>query len=326
MEFIILLPMYNEEKQIPVTVQTLLTQESLKNRDYGLLLVDDGSSDNSWNVMTEQSTLYPDRVRALRLSRNFGKEAAICAGLDIADADAVILMDGDLQHPPSSIPEMLRLWKEGYDIVEGVKSSRGDESFLSRMNAKFFYGLFRRTSGYDLENASDYKLLDRQVVLHWRTLKEHSTFFRGLSQWLGFQRATFSFEVAPRQHGKSRFSVRALFRLSFNAITSFSAAPLHLITFIGVLFFIGAVALAIQTLIHFFQGTAANGFTTVILMLLIIGSCLMISLGLIGTYIARIFEEVKNRPRYIVSVDTDKLRESGSHRSGDTTRSPGETL
>jgi len=305
MELIVLMPFYNEEKQIPISIDRLIPLLDPLKIEYCLLLVDDGSKDGTWDAISDGVKRHPDKVRGLRLSRNFGKEAAICAGLDAADADAVILMDGDLQHPPECIPEMLRLWREeGYDIVEGVKSSRGKESLGSRINAVVFYGLFHKVSGFQLANASDFKLLDRKVVLKWREFTEHSTFFRGLSAWLGFKRVSFPFEVADRQTGQSRWSIRKLISLSVNAITSFSAMPLQLITTIGLVFMLGALALLIQTLFNFFTGHAANGFTTVIVVELVIGACIMISLGLIGTYIARIFDEVKNRPRYVVSEDT----------------------
>jgi len=306
MELIVLMPFFNEEKQIPITIDRLVPLLDPLKIEYSLLLVDDGSKDGTWDAISAGVKSHPDKVRGLKLSRNFGKEAAICAGLDAADADAVILMDGDLQHPPECIPEMLRLWKEeGYDLVEGVKSSRGKESLGSRINAVVFYGLFHRVSGYQLASASDFKLLDRKVVLKWRELTEHSTFFRGLSAWLGFNRVTFPFEVADRQTGQSRWSLSKLLSLSLNAITSFSAMPLQLITYIGIAFMLGALILLIQTLFNFFSGHASNGFTTVIVIELVVGACIMISLGLIGMYIARIFEEVKNRPRYIVSEDTD---------------------
>ena len=306
MELIVLMPFYNEEKQIPISIGRLIPLLDDLKIQYSLLLVDDGSRDGTWNAILAGVQQYPDNVRGLRLSRNFGKEAAICAGLDVADSDAVILMDGDLQHPPEYIPEMLRLWRdEGYEIVEGVKSSRGKESLSSKINATMFYGLFHKVSGYQLANASDFKLLDRKVVLKWREFTEHNTFFRGLSAWLGFRRVSFPFEIAERQTGASRWSLRKLLSLSINAITSFSAMPLQLITTIGLVFMAGALILLIQTLVNFFAGHAASGFTTVIVVELAIGARIMISLGLIGTYIARIFEEVKNRPRYVVSDDTD---------------------
>lgn len=313
MDLIVLMPFYNEEKQIPVTVNRMIPLLDALDLRYSLLLVNDGSSDGTWKAIEDASDRHYGKVRGISLSRNFGKEAAICAGLDVADADAVILMDGDLQHPPECIPEMIRLWREeGYEIVEGVKSDRGREGVFSRLQAKLFYSMFRRMSGYDLSNASDYKLLDRKVVLKWRTLVEHNTFFRGLSAWLGFRRVSFPFEVAERQTGRSRWKISSLLRLSVHAIVSFSAIPLHLISFIGAIFLIGTLILLIQTLVNYFSGGAADGFTTVIIVTLAIGACVMISLGLIGTYVALIFDEVKNRPRYIISEDT------GVARDGDT--------
>ncbi|MDD3958851.1 MAG: glycosyltransferase family 2 protein [Clostridiaceae bacterium] len=313
MDLIVLMPFYNEEKQIPVTVNRMIPLLDALDLRYSLLLVNDGSSDGTWKAIEDASDRHYGKVRGISLSRNFGKEAAICAGLDVADADAVILMDGDLQHPPECIPEMIRLWREeGYEIVEGVKSDRGREGVFSRLQAKLFYSMFRRMSGYDLSNASDYKLLDRKVVLKWRTLGEHNTFFRGLSAWLGFRRVSFPFEVAERQTGRSRWKISSLLRLSVHAIVSFSAIPLHLISFIGAIFLIGTLILLIQTLVNYFSGGAADGFTTVIIVTLAIGACVMISLGLIGTYVALIFDEVKNRPRYIISEDT------GVARDGDT--------
>ena len=163
----LVIPFYNEEEQIPLTLAVVRPIMESVTEDFEILLVDDGSKDKSWGQILsacEEDT----RLKGIRLSRNFGKEAAICAALDRAEGDAVILMDGDLQHPPQHIPEMVSLWQEGFAIVEGVKSSRGKESLASRINATVFYGLFRRFTGIDLHNASDFKLLDRKVVLEWR--------------------------------------------------------------------------------------------------------------------------------------------------------------
>lgn len=300
----VLIPFYNEEQQIPLTIATVVPILESVDPAFELVLVDDGSRDRTFAII-EEAAIKDPRIIGLRFSRNFGKEAAICAALDYAHGDAVILMDGDLQHPPENIPEMVRLWRdEHFDVVEGIKSSRGHESFASWLNAKVFYGLFRRFSGYDLRNASDFKLLDRQVVAEWRRLGEHDTFFRGLSAWLGFRRTTFSFEVAERPVGGSKWSLFRLIGLSVNAITGFSAMPLHFITFMGIFMLTGSFALAIQTMVVWFSGEAASGFTTVILLLLLIGGSIMVSLGLIGIYIGRIFTEVKGRPRYIISAST----------------------
>ena len=307
MKVSLLIPFYNEEKQVPLTLETVIPILDKTGLDYELIMVDDGSKDRTWEVI-ESACRRDLRLTGLRFSRNFGKEAAICAALDHADSDAVILMDGDLQHPPQYIPEMIRLWQDGNDIVEGIKSTRGKESLASRLNAKVFYGLFHRFSGYDLRNASDFKLLDRKVVDEWRRLGEHDTFFRGLSAWLGFKRAAFSFEVAARQTGGSKWSIGKLANLSLNALTGFSALPLQFITIIGLIMLAGSVILAVQTLINWFSGHADTGFTTVILLQLLIGGSIMLSLGLIGIYIARIFTEVKGRPRYIIASDTQSVR------------------
>jgi len=310
MKLSLLIPFYNEEKQIPITLSAVIPILESVGMDFEIVMVDDGSRDATWDVI-RQAADRDSRLVGLHFSRNFGKEAAICAAIDRAAGDAVILMDGDLQHPPEHIPEMVRLWRdEGYDIVEGVKSTRGKESLASRLNAKVFYGLFRRFSGYDLRNASDFKLLDRQVVQEWRRLGEHDTFFRGLSAWLGFKRTTFLFEVAARQTGGSKWSVLRLANLSVNAITSFSAMPLQFITVLGMILLLLFIIVAIETLAMWFSGQAASGFTTVILLQLLIGGSIMISLGLIGMYIARIFTEVKGRPRYIIAATTDRDKQA----------------
>lgn len=312
----LLIPFYNEEQQIPVTIATVIPILEKLDLDFELILVDDGSRDRTWEII-RNAGLQDKRIRGLRFSRNFGKEAAICAALDQARGDAVILMDGDLQHPPKHIPEMVQLWRTGeYDIIEGIKSTRGKESLLSRLNARVFYGLFRRFSGYDLRNASDFKLLDRMVVDEWRKLGEQDTFFRGLSAWLGFRRTTFQFEVAARKSGSSKWSLFKLARLSINAITGFSAMPLQFITMIGSFLLIASLIIGIQTLVNWFSGHAASGFTTVILLQLLIGGCIMISLGLVGIYIARIFDEVKSRPRYIISEKTTADNDSDHDRNG----------
>jgi dolichol-phosphate mannosyltransferase len=269
--------------------------------DYQFVLIDDGSRDNTWQAL-EQLTRELPGIKALKLSRNFGKEAALCAGLDAADGDACIVMDADLQHPPELIPEMVRLWREeGYDVVEGTKSNRGKEGFLYKLGARLFYLTFRRLSGLDLGKASDFKLMDRKVVDAWRQLLERGTFFRGMSAWVGFNRCQLPFAVERRITGSSKWSPIKLGMLFISAVTAFSSLPLQIITFLGGLFFIGSLALAAQTLYMKSVGIAFTGFTTVILLQLIIGSALMLSLGIIGTYLARIYEEVKYRPRYLIS-------------------------
>ncbi len=298
MKLSLLIPFYNEEEQVQVTLNTVIPIMESLDCIFEILVIDDGSKDKTWEIISQAAQADP-RIHALRFSRNFGKEAAICAGLENALGDAVILMDGDLQHPPHYIPEMVRLWQSGYDVVEGVKSSRGKESKVKNFFANSFYKSFQKVSGVDLNNASDFKLLDRKVVNAWNKLGEHNTFFRGLSSWLGFKRTEFEFAVEERVHGDSKWTWSGLWKLAINAVTSFSTVLLSLITLMGVLFLTLAVVIGVITLVRFFTGHAADGFTTVILLLLIIGGAVMMSLGLISTYIGKIYDEVKGRPRYL---------------------------
>lgn len=298
MKLSLLIPFYNEEEQLKTTLDTVRPILEANSDAFEIIAVDDGSKDKTWEVLSAEAARDP-RIHAIRFSRNFGKEAAICAAMEHVQGDAAILMDGDLQHPPRYIPEMLRLWREGYDVVEGVKTSRGRESKAYRLVAGLFYKSFSRLSGVDMDNASDFKLLDRRVVDAWNALREHNTFFRGLCAWLGFKRYEMPFDVDDREHGQSKWSLAGLWRLSMNALTSFSTVPLTFITLMGLLFLLLAAVIAVITLVHYFTGRAMAGFTTVILLNLIIGGATLISLGLIGTYIARIYDEVKGRPRYL---------------------------
>lgn len=301
MKISIVIPFYNEEKQIPLTLREVTRVVNSLPYDYELILVNDGSKDRTAQVLNRAARHYPN-LKAIHFSRNFGKEAATCAGLDQVTGDCAILMDGDLQHPPSYIPEMVRLWaEEGYEVVDCVKKERQNERRFSRWAANTFYKLFRWLTDYDLKNASDFKLLDRKVVDAWRSLNEKATFFRGLSAWLGFRRTELEFVVADRTVGESKWRLSSLIRLSSNAVTAFSSKPLQIVTILGLIFIVASFVLIIQTLVVFISGRAADGFTTVILLLLLIGGAIMVSLGLIGSYIARIYNEVKDRPRYIVS-------------------------
>lgn len=300
------MPVYNEGDYIynnVIIVDQLLEKEGIEHQ---FLLVDDGSRDKSW---AELCRLANDRqnVSIIRLSRNFGKEAALCAGLESASGDAVIVMDSDLQHPPERIPEMVRLWREeGYDVVEGIKADRGRESFGSKLAALLFYRTFQRTTGIDIGIASDFKLLDRSVVEAWKKLPEKNTFFRGLSAWVGYKRYAMPFEVAPRAGGNTKWTLRSLMRLAVNSITAYTAAPLFIVFWLGVIMGIGAVIMTIQTMYNFFSNQADPGFSTVILLQLFIGSAIMISLSIIGLYISKIYDEVKARPRYLIKSKRGK--------------------
>jgi len=296
----VVIPLYREGQHLAETLKETLASLGTLDMDYELILVDDGSPDDTWQVIADQSRRYLG-VKGIRLSRNFGKEAALAAGLEQATGDAIVVMDGDLQHPPTLIPAMVKHWKEGAEVVEAVKQHRGTESHYSKLRAQLFYAIFTRLAGYDLRGASDFKLMDRRVLDAWRGMGERNLFFRGMNAWLGFRRVQLPFNVPARAGGESSWSVLQLVRLALTAVTSFSSAPLPLITLTGAGFAVFALVLGAQTLYQKVVGHAVDGFTTVILLLLVIGGAVMLGLGIIGTYIARIYEEVKGRPRYIVA-------------------------
>ena len=294
----IVMPVFREGASLSAFVADVRSALKQSNRPYELVLVDDGSPDDTWKVITTEAKA----LRGLRLSRNFGKEAALCAGLEYAQGDVVIVIDADGQHPPSLIPEMVRMWQaSGADIVEAVKRRRGRESLSSKLGAKLFYFILNKLSGFHFKGASDFKLMNRKAVDAWLKMHERNVFFRGMTVWMGFTTVQIPFEVVPRWAGKSAWSVFKRLKLALTGITAFSSFPLHLVTFAGVIFLGLSVLLGIETLYLKLTGRAVSGFATVILLELIIGSLLMISLGIIGEYLARIYEEVKGRPRYIVT-------------------------
>ena len=298
----VVLPAYNEEESVPLAADVigdLLTKAGI---DHELIFVNDGSRDHTWRAIQEAAARRP-QVRGIRFSRNFGKEAAIFAGLAQARGDCCVVLDCDLQHPPEKILEMYRLWQQGWQIVEGVKISRGKESPLHTLAAKTFYRFLSGATRIDMSHASDFKLLDRRAVDVLVAMREKNAFFRALSSWIGFDTAQVEFEVQPRAAGESKWSLRSLTRYAVTNLAAFSTAPLQIVTILGVLVFLCSLVLGCWSLWQKINGQALEGFTTVILLLLLIGSALMVCLGILGYYIAKIYEEIKDRPRYIVSDD-----------------------
>ena len=296
----VIMPVYNEGDFIYNNVSKVDQILQDAGIEHSFLLVDDGSRDHSWQEMCRLADDKP-QVSIIRLSRNFGKEHALCAALENAAGDAVVVMDSDLQHPPELIPEMVRLWQEeGYDVVEGVKADRGNESLGGKIAALTFYKLFKDTTKIDIGIASDFKLMNRNALDAWKQMPERNTFFRGLSAWVGFKRYALPFEVAPRAGGETKWTFKSLMRLAINSITSYTAAPLFVVFWLGLVMLIVGAILGVQTLVNYFMGYAADGFSTVILLQLLIGSGIMISLSVMGLYIAKVYEEVKGRPRYLI--------------------------
>lgn len=295
----IILPAYNEKQNMERTAVTLSGILDKENIPFELVFVSDGSTDGTYEEVCRLAG-QDKRIRGAEFSRNFGKEAAIFAGLELALGEACIVMDCDLQHPPEVIPEMYRYWQEGFEVVEGIKKSRGKESAFHGMFAGMFYGIMSRMMKMDMRSSSDFKLLDRKVVNVLLGLGERNTFFRALSFWAGFRAVKVEYEVQERAFGSSKWSFKGLIRYAVSNVTSFSTIPLQLVTVMGIVSILFSAVLAVQTLVKYMMGTAVEGFTTVILLILIIGGFIMISLGIIGHYLARIYEEVKGRPRYII--------------------------
>lgn len=316
-EFVsIVMPVYREGEHIGAVLADVRDALTKADVAFEFVLIDDGSPDETWSVLSEQAEKFP-MLRAARLSRNFGKESALCAGLEMARGEAVIVMDGDGQHPPMLLPEMIEVWRKGgVDIVEATKITRGKETFFSKLSAGMFYLIWNKLSGFELKGASDYKLLNRRAVNAYLQMEERNVFFRGMTAWLGFRRVQIPFEVAGRVGGQSGWSILRLLRLALTAITAFSALPLQIITFAGLLFLLFAVLVGAQTLYVMLAGHAVSGFATVIFLLLVIGSFLMFSLGIIGEYLGRIYDEVKRRPRYLVGQTIESAIDSNIPKNG----------
>ena len=303
----VIIPSYNEELMLPKAAASIHRVLSESAIEHELIFVDDGSRDGTWDAILQARTEI-STVRGIRFSRNFGKEAAIFAGLEKSQGDCCVVIDCDLQHPPEAILEMYRLWQQGYEVVEGVKVSRGRESRSHAFSAKAFYTVIGRVVKLNMENASDFKLLDRKVVDALRSFPENQAFFRALSSWVGYKKTTVSFDVREREAGTSKWSTCALIRYALTNITTFSAAPMQIVTVLGLVFFIFSAIVGIQSLVNYLLGNAVEGFTTVIFLQLIIGSVIMFSLGIMGYYMQRMYDELKRRPRYLVTETLDNDR------------------
>ena len=298
----VVIPSYNEQEMVPAAAREIADTLTGAEIPYELLFVDDGSRDGTWR---EISAVCCETVRGVRFSRNFGKEAAIFAGLTHAKGDCVAVIDCDLQHPPEKLLEMYRLWEQGVEVVEGVKTDRGKESGLHRLCTKVFYKLISRATRVDMSRASDFKLLDRKAVNVLLTMREKRAFFRALSSWVGFRTAEVPYEVRERAAGESKWSTWALVRYAVSNITAFTAFPLHLVTLFGIVTLLVSIVLGVIALVQKIMGTALGGFTTVIILLLFLGSLIMISLGIIGYYVGNIYEEIQDRPRFIIAETSD---------------------
>lgn len=301
----IVIPLFDEAECLVENVRLIReTAAGINSVTCRILLVDDGSTDGTVELAQRLCGEH-EGVGLICLNRNFGKEAAIQAGLEHSSADGVVVMDSDLQHPPELLPKMVEAWLGGTPLVEACRASRGYETRKKRWLSVAFYGFFERVSGFGLQEHTDFKLLDRTVVDAYLRLPEKKRFFRGLLVWMGIPSCRLYFEV-PESRRSSRWSFRRMAALSVEAITSFSIVPLQVVTVLGFVTLIVSLVFGGLALFHKLSGRAVDGFTTVIGLQLLIGSMLMIGLGLIGIYVGRIFEEIKRRPSYMVDSQASR--------------------
>ena len=301
MNISLVIPVYNEQDSLAENLARILSISDLAQVDLTqVIIVDDGSEDSSIKSLDGLRSKDP-RVEIISFTRNFGKESAIFAGLSHCRGDAAIVMDSDLQHPPELIGAMVAAWKEGYDVVEACKTGDDGNSKLRHWLTGLFYALFARMSKMDLRGKTDFKLLDRQVIDAYCALPERKRFFRGLISWFGFPTKQLPFEVPLRNAGKSKWSLPTLFHLGLVAITSFSSAMLHLVSIAAAICFTLSVIFASISLIQKLVGVAVSGFTTINILVLLVGSIIMFSLGQIGIYIEHLFDETKKRPIYVIN-------------------------
>ena len=296
----VVIPAFNEQEMVPAAAGQIDGILSRAGIPHELIFIDDGSRDATWAEIRAESE-HRDTVRGVHFSRNFRKEAAIFAGLQAADGDCVAVIDCDLQHPPEKLVEMYRLWEQGVEVVEGVKTDRGEESLAHRVAAKTFYRLISEATHIDMTRASDFKLLDRKAVNVLLSMREKRAFFRALSSWIGFRTAEVPYEVRERAAGESKWSTWLLIKYALSNITAFTSLPLHLITGCGAASFLAALIVGIVSIVRLAMGRVVTGLTGAVILLLFLSGLIMVGLGIIGYYLGNIYMEIRDRPRFIVS-------------------------
>jgi len=301
----IVVPLFNEEESLPELYTRLSAVLSSLGLACEIILVDDGSTDHSLEIIEALAAKDP-RVKLLSFSRNFGHMAALSAGLDYAGGDAVITLDADLQHPPEQIPEMLKKWKEGAEIVNAIRRETQGAGAVKNITAHFFYWLIGKIGKINLpEGSADYRLLDRKVVEALKGIQERSRFLRGIISWVGFKQASVVFEAPPRFAGRTKYSFGKMFAFALDGITSFSAFPLKLSAYLGLCIAgLSFVYIIYAIYIRLFTNQAIEGWTSMLVVVLFIGGVQLIFLGVLGEYLGRVFDETKGRPLYIVSRKT----------------------
>jgi dolichol-phosphate mannosyltransferase len=291
-------PMYEEEETVDPFTERV--EKALGHLDYELILVNDGSKDRTRDAMAAAAARDP-RIKVVSLARNFGHQPALTAGLEHATGDVIVMLDGDLQDPPEVIPEMIERWREGIDVVYAVRQERLGETAFKRMTARGFYKTFRRLTGLDLAvESGDFRLMDRKALSALLAMPERNRFLRGMTVWIGFSQIAVPFVRQERHAGVTKYPLRKMLRFSFDAITSFSSRPLQWATFLGFFFSLVAFLAIPLTVIARYANIFERGVPTTIIVVLLLGGIQLITLGIIGEYVGRIYDEVKHRPLYVV--------------------------
>lgn len=312
-KLVVVVPFLNEEENLPVLWERLSKAMQGQPEALEAVFVDDGSTDGSAAWVAGKAR-EDARVKLLRLSRNFGHQIAITAGLDYADGDAVVIMDADLQDPPEVIPDLLAKWREGNQVVYAVRESREGETWLKKFLAASFYQVFRRLSKVEVPvNAGDFRLVDRSVVESLRQVRELHRFVRGLTSWVGFTQCAVRYQRAARHAGRTKYPVWKSLNLAWDGLTSFSGAPLRWIMGAGIVVSLGGALLALRLISYklFHLKEAVPGWTSQVTLLLVLGGVQLICLGVMGQYVSRIFEETKKRPLYFVREKVGAFTEPG---------------
>lgn len=305
----IVVPCYNEEKVIELFYQETIkiVNQLIEKYDYEILFIDDGSKDNTLNLLKKMRS-EDEKIRIISFSRNFGKEAAIYAGLENSIGELVVLMDADLQHDPKIMLEMVKGIEEGYDTVTTIRKNRKGESKLKSFFSNMFYRLMKRTGEIELiQGAQDYRMMTRQVVEAIITLEEYNRFSKGIFSWVGFNIKYIETDNKPRVAGKSKWSIGKLFKYAGEGITSFTTAPLKISIVLGCVISILAMILGIEIVIQtIIMGKDTPGYASTITAVLFIGGIQLLSIGILSEYISKMYMEIKNRPKYIIKEKTDK--------------------
>ena len=298
MKISIVIPSFNEEKNIPLLYKQIV--DNLGEYNFNCIFVDDGSSDKTFEEIKKLSE-KDSRVNGLSFSRNFGHQIALLAGVKDANGDIVIMMDADGQHPPKLIPELITEYKKGFDIVNTRRLATKDAGLIKNTTSKFFYKFINQLTDIKIEPASsDFRLMTRKAVDAFLAMEEKDRFTRGLISWMGFDQSIIDFEAPERMTGETKYTFKKMLRFAWDGITSFSSKPLKLSLYIGLLSIAFGIAYSIYAIVAFFMDKTIPGWTSMMLIILFLGGIQLLSIGIIGEYLARIFNEAKNRPSFFV--------------------------